>query len=645
MRKKKVLLQTDFSLAKTGFGRNARALLKYLYLSNKYDVVHYCCGIPTSHPELSKTPWKSIGALPNNPQELEQINKDPHLARSASYGAHLIDKTIEDEKPDVYIAIQDIWGVDFAIDKSWFNKINSVIWTTLDSLPILDSAIKCAPKVKNYWIWSDFATKAMHKLGHKHVKTVHGCLEDENFYRLSDFDRSQLRKKYNIEKDAFIVGFVFRNQLRKSVPNLLQGYALWKKNNPNLGKTYLLLHTHWSEGWNIYKLADEIGVDKKEIITTYICKNCGEYEIKNFQGQDLKCPYCNSDKSQTTTNVGIGVTEQQLNEVYNLMDVYCHPFTSGGQEIPIQEAKLTELITLVTNYSCGEEMCEKEAASLPLEWSEYREHGTEFIKASTAPESIANQLNAVFKMSIAQKKEMGKKGREWAIKNFSVKNIGKFIEEFVDSCQITDWEKVNAKKSSSKDPYAKIPEIKDNSEWILHMYHNILKMDQVDDKDDGYKHWMDQLVKGAKRDDIEKYFRQVALQENQKSNNLDFEDLLDKTDKGKRILYVMPESIGDIFMSTALFKNIKSQYPNHNIYVATKPEYFEILEGNPYIHKVIQYYPQMDQILWLEGQGDHEGYFEIAFLPHIGTQRFLDYLHNGKTKIQFDIKEETYAST
>ena len=41
-----------------------------------------------------------------------------------------------------------------------------------------------------------------------------------------------------------------------------------------------------------------------------------------------------------------GVSEKELNEVYNLMDVYCHPFTSGGQEIPIQEAKLTELITL-----------------------------------------------------------------------------------------------------------------------------------------------------------------------------------------------------------------------------------------------------------------------------------------------------------
>ena len=50
---------------------------------------------------------------------------------------------------------------------------------------------------------------------------------------------------------------------------------------------------------------------------------------------------------------------------------------------------------------------------------------------------------------------------------------------------------------------------------------------------------------------------------------------------------------------------------------------------------------ELDQLIWLEGAGDHQGYFEIAFLPHVGTQRFLDYLHNGKTNIQFDIKENT----
>ena len=635
-RKKKVLIQTDFSLAKTGFGRNARALLKYLYSTNKYDLVHYSCGMTYDHPEFKKTPWKSVGSLPNNQQELDQLNRDPNLARMASYGAHLVDKVVNDEKPDVYLAVQDIWGVDFAIEKSWFNKISSVIWTTLDSLPILQSAITNAPKIKNYWIWSNFATKAMHKLGYSHVKTLHGCLEDKDFYRLSDFERNQLRKKNNIPQDAFIIGFVFRNQLRKSVPNLLQGYALWKKQNPEIKNTYLLLHTHWGEGWNIHKLAQEIGVNPQEILTTYVCKNCGEYEVKTFTGQDLNCKYCGAEKSQITTNVGLGVTETQLNEIYNFMDVYCHPFTSGGQEIPIQEAKLTELITLVTNYSCGEEMCEIEANSLPLEWNEYREHGTEFIKASTYPESIAKQLNIVYKMQPHKRLEMGKKAREWTITNFGVKNIGKTLEEFIDSQPFVDWSKVNENPEDKKDPYVQVPEIIDDADWLIFMYHNILKMKNIDRNDSGHQYWMSELSKGGKRQDIENYFRNVALKENEKNKQVKFEDLLDRNDKG-RVIYVIPESAGDVFLSTALFKSIKNRYPEFSLYVATKPQYKDILDGNPYVHRWLEYNPIMDNLIWLEGNNQHNGYFDIAYLPYTCTQRNLNYLHNGLDKLDFSL--------
>ena len=637
-RKKKIVYQSDFSLAKTGFGRATKALLKYLYNTGKYEVVNYACGLQYSNPELKKTPWKSVGALPDNPQEIEQLNRDPNVARLASYGAHYLDRVIQEEKPDVYIAVQDIWGIDFAIEKKWFDKINSVLWTTLDSLPILPTAVEKAPKIKNYWIWSNFATKALHELGHNHVETMHGPIETESFFRLEDIKRKELRAKYNIPLDAFIIGFVFRNQLRKSVPNLLEGYALWKRSNPQIKNTFLLLHTHWSEGWNIHKLAKEYNIDFREILTTYICKNCGNYEIKPFHGQDVNCRFCGSEKSQTTTNVGIGVTEGQLNEVYNLMDVYCHPFTRGGQELPIQEAKLTELITLVTNYSCGEEMCEDEAGSLDLEWTEYREHGTEFIKASTKPNSIAKQINKVYNMSPTKRREIGQKAREWTIQNYSVETIGKKIEAFIDSSPEVNYD--FSLKEEEKDQYAQVPNIENNSEWLTYIYHNILKMKHVDQNDDGHKYWMQEFSKGAKRQDIENYFRNVAAQENQKNKKIEFEDLLDKDDKGKRVLYVMPESIGDIYMSTALFENIKKQYPEHNLYVSVKPEYFEILQGNPYIHKLLQYTPQMDQLLWLEGAGDHNGYFEIAFLPYGGTQRFLDYVHNGKTKIQFEIKDK-----
>jgi glycosyltransferase involved in cell wall biosynthesis len=638
MKKKKLLYQSDFSLAKTGFGRAAKALLSYLYNTGKYDIVHYSCGLPYHHPEFERTPWKSVGSLPNSQQELQELNKDPNVARLASYGAHYLDKVMQEEKPDIYIAVQDIWGIDFSVDKKWFNKIPSVLWTTLDSLPILPSALTKADKIKNYWIWSNFATKAMHDLGHKHVKTVHGPIETKNFYRLENHKKEELRKKNNIPLDAFIVGFVFRNQLRKSVPNLLEGYALWKQQNPKIKNTYLLLHTHWGEGWNIHRLAQEYGIDLKEILTTYICRSCGDYEIKPFHGQEVNCRFCGSEKSQITTNVGLGITEEQLNEVYNLMDVYCHPFTSGGQEIPIQEAKLTELITLVTDYSCGQEMCEDDAQSLPLDWTEYREHGTEFKKASTKPSSIAKQIHKVYNMPSLKKKEMGKKAREWTIEHFSVETVGKFIEDFIDSSPETDYD--FSAKEEQRDPYFQIPEIKDDAEWLTCMYNNILKMRHVDHNDDGHKYWIEQIVKGAKRNDIENYFRKIATQENEKNKKISFEEILGPEKPEDRVLYVMPESIGDIYISTSLFSSIKKQYPNKKLYVATNPQYFSILEGNPFVDKVIQYIPQMDQLLWLEGIGDHKGYFQIAFLPHIGTQRIFNYHHNGKTKIAFDLKDE-----
>jgi glycosyltransferase involved in cell wall biosynthesis len=588
------------------------------------------------NPELLKTPWKSLGSLPNNPAEIEQLNRDPNQARLASYGAYLIDKVIDEEKPDVYVAAQDIWGVDYSINKPWFNKIKSAIWTTLDSLPILPSAVAVAPKLKNYWIWSDFATKALHEMNYKHVETMHGPLDVDNFYRLSDNQRLDLRKKFNIPLNAFIVGFVFRNQLRKSVPNLLEGYALWKARNPEVKNTLLLLHTHWSEGWNIYKLADEYKIPKNEIITTYICRNCGHYEVKHFNGQDINCNSCGAQKSQITTNVGVGVTEYQLNEVYNLMDVYCHPFTSGGQEIPIQEAKLTELITLVTNYSCGEEMCLEEAHSLPLEWSEYREHGTEFRKASTTPSSIAKQLHKVWKMPIQKRKEIGEKARQWTIDNYSSNVIGKRFEDFIDSADLVDYTKFSI-QPEEQDPLFKVPNIEDNSTWLKCLYANILKRPDIDENDDGHKYWMQELSKGVKRQDIENYFRQVAWQENQKNKKLNFEDLLDKDDKGRRILYVIPQEEVDIFLSTSIFSSIKRNYPNYNLYVATKQEFFEILDGNPNVHKVIPFVPQMENWTWTEGNKDNNGFFEIAFTPYFNSQRMINYIHNGKDKVEFDL--------
>ena len=632
---KKLLFQTDSSLAKTGFGRNAKALLSYLYRTKKYEIVQYCCGTDYSNPSLKSTPWKSIGTLPDDPAERQRIGQDPGQARLASYGGYFIDKVIKEEKPDFYFGVQDIWGTEFAVGKPWFDKINSVIWTTLDSLPILPTAIANAPKIKNYWIWSSFATKALNAMGHDHVKTVHGCIDADDFFRLEDEKRLKLRQKNNIEEDAFVVGFVFRNQLRKSVPNLLEGYSKWKEENKPNKKTYLLLHTYWKEGWGIHKLAEEYGIDKSEILTTHVCKGCGDYEIKKYENEEQNCPHCSAEKSQVTTSVGCGVRESQLNEIYNFMDVYCHPFTSGGQEIPIQEAKLTELITLVTNYSCGEESCEEGSGSIPLKWTEYREHQTEFKKASTCPDSIARGIETVYRMAPDEKAQIEKMSRKWAIDNFSVEVIGKFFEDFIDGTDIQEYnfEKEDDPTQRKKNnPNAYVPPIESDSEWVLALYEKILATDNHVN-DEGYKNWMTSLENKVPRTQIEDYFRKVARDHNQKYFPLKMEDFLDKDDKGSRMVYVMPGSSVDVFLSTSLFKSIKDKYPNYNLYVATNAENFHILEGNEHVYKTIPYSTQFDNTLYLEGVGDHEGHFEIAFTPYLTTQRVNNYIHNEKDKI------------
>ena len=654
MRKKRVLFHSDFSLAKTGFGRVMKTLLSYLYKTGQYEIHHLCCGMAQNAPELQQTPWKSYGAVTSDQRKLNEASRDPSIARSIGYGAQTIDDYIKEIKPDVYIGTQDFWGVDFSIDKNWFNKITSCIWTTLDSLPLLPSAVKKAKDIKNYWVWSNFAEKEFKRLGFNHIKTVHGAIESKFFYKLDDKKRKELRLKNNIPEDATIVGFVFRNQLRKLVPNLMEGYKIWKTNNPEIKNTYLLLHTSLSEGWNIKSQALQHGIDTKEILITYICSKCGDYEVKSFDKKEesatedpaplegKNCPFCNSKGTQNTTSVSLGVTEQQLNEVYNLMDVYVHAFTSGGQEIPIQEAKLTELITLVTNYSCGEECCEKEAYSLPLEWNKYIEHGTEFIKASTCPNSIAEQLDVFFKMSKKEKEKWGKLARKWALQNFSTESVGKKIENFIDSSPyVNEEDETNFTQSGTSNPNPNV-EILSNlpdKEWLKSLYKLILDR-AVEDDDEGLIYWMQELSKNVPREQIENYFRHVAVKELQsKKNTTDSDILSSQIDQNgnKKILFTMPESAGDIFMATSLFESIHDRYPNYDLYVSTKKQFKDILNGNKYIYKWIEYIPEMDNLLLLEGNSRNNGYFDIAYLPHLQTQRILSYLHNGEDKIDFEI--------
>jgi hypothetical protein len=313
------------------------------------------------------------------------------------------------------------------------------------------------------------------------------------------------------------------------------------------------------------------------------------------------------------------------------MDVYCHPFTSGGQEIPIQEAKLTELITLVTNYSCGEDCSTEASGGLPLEWAEYREPGTQFIKASTLPTSILSQLQYVFNLSNEDKKQIGKKARQFVIDNYSIEVVGKYFEELFDSLPSVDYSFKNKKIKCN--PFYDVDSNLDDKEWVESLYDNILmKKDPA-----GVTHWMQRLSSDLKRSDVLAYFRKTALNENQNTFLSEMLESLKENNNTKKIAFIQPEGAEEVIISTSLISSIKKLYPQHDIYFFTKSEYFDLVNSHPDIKKVLNYFSKMNDPLFFEGKGSNTKYFDIVYAPHLSIHD--NYFRNSEDILQYNIYE------
>jgi glycosyltransferase involved in cell wall biosynthesis len=552
----------------TGFGKNMKNILLALYRDPDIEVIEAANGVPYGRD--INTPWESYGTYPSDPKTLKVIEKEPAKKRAAQYGFYTIDKIVEKVNPDVFLGIEDIWAFREYEKKPWWNKTKKIIWTTLDSLPILQQAIDAEPKCDQMLVWASFAEEAMKKLGHETVETVHGAVDYSHFKPLEN--RDDLRNLHGLS-DNFVIGFVFKNQLRKSVPNILEGFKKFKSKNPEV-KAKLLLHTDWGEkqhGWDIPRYLKEKDLEDESVLSTYVCHKCDDYFIQPYSGEDKNCSSCGSEKSVKTKNSGKGVGEKELNEIYNMMDVYCHPFTSGGQELPIQEAKAAGLITLVTDYSCGTDSAYEHQGGLPLAWNEYREPSTQFIKATTCPDSICERLQQVYEMDEESKSKLIDAGMKYVQENFSVENAVEKLKNFIKSVELRTSEEEKEEKKSKETKVS-----------------------------------------------IQDFLKDVPLKD--------------------RIAVVLPRSAGDVLMANSLIENLSELYPDKKIFFVTQPEFYDLINDNPFVHKVIPYSSSFEDLYVLEGRGGHEGLFDMAFLPHCMTQKTYSYNHNGKDKTQFRLK-------
>lgn len=631
MRKKKILINTNAPWVYTGLAENGRHLAKYLEGTGKYEVVYYCQQVSVADPNHAKMPWKSRGCIPNDPAVVQRMHQDQNFARWVSYGNLLIEQAVKEEKPDIVFCSDDIWSFPGEVFAStWWKHVNGVFHVTVDSLPVHDMAYDQVKSTKNFFTWTKFPLKEIHKKGDefKHAQYMFGVTDTEKFKPLPAKERLELRKSFGIGPNTTVFGYTFRNQLRKEVLNLLMAFRDFKKEFPD-SDVKLHLHTSWSEkhnGWDIPKYIKYFGLNDKDVLCTYVCKSCKKWHVRPYGGEDMDCPYCKTKKSCVTPTIIDGVKNSDMKYLYAIRDATISPMTSGGLEYENVNSLLAGVPLATTNYSAGEDFCELPFVHA-INWHPRFEHQSSFLKAANDVSSIKNFIRKIYGMSDKDRQKLSVDSREWAKKSFSIETIGPKWEAIFDAMPFVNWDSIDL-TPKTKNAEFPMPQIENNGEWIKSLYNNILL---VEPDPDGFKHWMEQLERGIARRDIYNFFIDVARKDNAKiAPTVDLWSLLDRESPNKRALMVIKESIGDILTITSLFESFHKQYPNHDLYISTEQKFHGVLEGNPFVKKALPYAPFMENEMQMIGAGQKDGYFHVFFHPAVSTQRVLSVLSADK---------------
>lgn len=354
-RKLKILFNSEATFSSTGYGRIGYELVSRLYNSQKYRVAELASFTECNNVLDHTIGWKFY---------CNQVNdKDPRWPQFCADEANKtnrwrFDKTLLDFQPDIVIDIRDstMWSwINLSPLRKYFYFISS---PSVDSAPQIDDWVSAAMQCDKVIGYTDYAMKVLEEEGGGKINLYKSAYPSVNFKTFFPIqNKAGLRQALGIDPDANIIGFCARNQIRKLIPNLMLGFKEFldkvKIENPNsYNSYYLYLNTTHPDlmQWDLSKLLVEYGLTNK-VLFTYLCTKCGKFFPNKFQDIITSCKFCGQVNSAILPRVNYMISSSQLNEVYNLMDVYVQYVNCEGLGMPLIEAAGAGVPVMGIDYS------------------------------------------------------------------------------------------------------------------------------------------------------------------------------------------------------------------------------------------------------------------------------------------------------
>lgn len=344
----RILVSADTSTSATGLGKYCHELCKGLHNDDNFVVAEQ--GNFGNASNISKIDWKYYPVEPDNSnkQELFRFSQDSENR----YGKWIFEKTLLDFKPDFVIAINDPWMFSYQGRSPLRNYYHWCISPTIDSMPQRDDYLSVYSMADSIFTYTDWAMDILQQNNIPNTEYTIRMGIDKDIFKPCE-NRADLKERFGLPQDAFIIGTVMRNQRRKLIPDIIEAFSLMMERLPEerQNKTFLYLHTTYPDidAWDLpqFLLSTKFS---KQILFTYFCKNTETFGCSRYQ--DAKTySFCSGNLTLFMPSGKNALSNNQLADVFNLMDLYIQVASCEGFGVPIIEAAACGVDCAVINYS------------------------------------------------------------------------------------------------------------------------------------------------------------------------------------------------------------------------------------------------------------------------------------------------------
>lgn len=456
----------EFTQLSSGYAVYMRELLTEL---NKYpdiEIAELACFCHPQDERIELCPWKVYPIAPNKSDRaaVDRYNSNPLLA----FGAELFEEVLLDFKPTHVIDIRDNWHIEHESRSPLRKFFAHVIMPAIDAYPQHRSWIDMYSEADKLLSYTDWGIDVLKKYGLKNVHKSAAPCPSKEYKPIPEETKSQLKSSLNLG-NPIIIGTVMRNQPRKLFPDLFRDFKrlLVEKKRDNV---YLLCHTSMPDTWELDELLLEYGVQDR-VLFSYVCKSCEKVEISFYKG--TRC-HCNNCKNYTLMFSGtqLGISNDALNQIYNLMDVYVQYHTNEGYGIPLVEAIACGVPIFAIDYSAPTEIISK-SNGVALEPIGYvKEPGSGRLFAIPNGDEFVKKMDEFLSLSIEERKQAGNMSRLlYGIRPWS--DVARAWYMAIKSCKPErDWLDKNRYYNP---PPSRLPQGMNNSHFARFLITNVLQ--------------------------------------------------------------------------------------------------------------------------------------------------------------------------